>query len=145
MKKILPLSIILTSVLLVSCGQKNLDNVIITPDTPIENKDQSAKVCEPVIKYITCSIEKAPEAGKGKLQNALKEMQRKIDNDTPSKVAQECDNMVKVLTEKADIAFKNGCFIESAYTKTETPKVETTPPAPVAPAPAPEPAPVVQQ
>lgn len=46
-------------------------------------------------------------------------MQRKINNDEPSKVAQECDNMIKVLTEKANIAFKNGCFVESAYKKTE--------------------------
>lgn len=132
MKKLLPVSLVLASVFLVSCGQKNLDNVIVTADTPIENRDQSAKVCEPVIKYISCSIEKAPEAGKGKLQNALKEMQRKIDNDKPSKVAQECDNMIKVLIDKADVAFKNGCFVESAYA-TQTPEVtetEVTPPAP---------------
>ena len=115
MQKFLPVSLVLASVLLVSCGQKNLDNIIVTADTPIKNKDQSAKVCEPVIKYITCSIEKAPEAGKGKLQNALKEMQRKIDNDEPKKVAQECDSMIKVLIAKADVAFKNGCFIESSY------------------------------
>ncbi len=123
MKKLLPVSLVLASILLVSCGQKNLDTIIVTPDTPIENKDQAAKVCEPIMKYITCSIEKAPEAGKGKLQNALKEMQRKIDNDEPSKVAQQCDNMVKVLTDKASVAFKNGCFIESAYT---VPQIETT-------------------
>jgi hypothetical protein len=128
MKNFLTASIILTSVFLVSCGQKNLDTVIVTPDTPIENKDQSAKVCEPVIKYITCSIEKSSEAGKEKLQNALKEMQRKIDNDTPSKVAQECDNMLKVLEKNADIAFKNGCFIDSPYSETKT---ENNAPAPV--------------
>jgi len=128
MKNFLTASIILTSVFLVSCGQKNLDTVIVTPDTPIENKDQSAKVCEPVIKYITCSIEKSSEAGKEKLQNALKEMQRKIDNDTPSKVAQECDNMLKVLEKNADIAFKNGCFIDSPYSET---KAENNAPAPV--------------
>ncbi len=34
-------------------------------------------------------------------------MQRKVSNDKPSKVAQECDNMIKVLTDKADVAFKN--------------------------------------
>lgn len=62
MKKILPLSLCVVSVLLVSCGQKNLDNIIITPDTPIENRDQAEKVCAPMVKYITCSIEKAPEA-----------------------------------------------------------------------------------
>ena len=117
MKKILPVSLVLLSVLLVSCGQKNLDNVIITPDTPIENRDQSAKVCEPVIKYITCSIEKAPEAGKEQLNTALKNLQRKIDNDEPSKVAQECDSMIKVLVVEADVAFKNGCFITSGYTE----------------------------
>ncbi|MEI6711985.1 MAG: hypothetical protein WCK88_07660 [bacterium] len=115
MKKLLPVSLVLASVFLVSCGQKNIDNIIVTPDTPIENKDQSAKVCEPVIKYITCSIEKAPEAGKGQLQNALKAMQRKINNDEPSKVAQECDSMIKALVAKAKVAFKNGCFIEPAY------------------------------
>lgn len=64
MKKILPLTLLFASIFLVSCGQKNLDNVIVTSDTPIENRDQSAKVCDPVIKYITCSIEKAAEAGK---------------------------------------------------------------------------------
>gem|GEM_PF-2812077 len=90
---------------------------------------QSAKICEPITKYITCSIEKAPEAGKEKLRNALAEMQRKIDNDKPADVAQECDNMVKVLMDKADIAFKNGCFVEPAYTieKTETPEAEIKP------------------
>ena len=107
MKKILPLSLCAVSVLLVSCGQKNLDNIIITPDTPIENRDQAAKVCEPMIKYVTCSIEKSSESGKGKLQNALKEIQRKINNDEPSKVAQECDNMIKVITEQSQRAFKN--------------------------------------
>lgn len=133
MKKILPVSLILVSIFLVSCGKKNLDNIVITPNTPIENRDQSRKACEPVIKYITCSLEKAPEAGKGKIQNALKEMQRKIDNDEPSEMARECDNMIKILTSKADIAFKNGCFVESAYTNPEpkTPPVEVTPPAPV--------------
>jgi hypothetical protein len=37
--------------------------------------------------------------------------------------------MVKVLTDKADVAFKNGCFVESAYTQTEAQKAEVTPPA----------------
>lgn len=119
MKKILSLWFVSVAVLLVSCGQKNLDNVIVTPDTPIEKREQAEKVCEPMIKYITCSLEKSSEAGKWKLQNALKEMQRKINNDEPSKVAQECDNMIKVLTEKANVAFKNWCFVESAYKKTE--------------------------
>lgn len=55
-------------------------------------------------------------------------------------MAQECDNMIKVLTDKADVAFKNGCFVESAYTKKEAAQIEkenkdATPPAPVAPAP----------
>ncbi len=138
MKKILPAVLIVVSVFLVSCGQKNLNNVIITADTPIEDKDQSAKVCEPVIKYITCSIEKAPEAGKEKLKNALKEMQRKINYDDPAKVAQECNSMVKVLIDKADVAFKNGCFIERpAY------MIEETAPVPArVPAPTPETAPV---
>jgi catabolite regulation protein CreA len=135
MKNILTVWLVALSMLLVSCGQKDLDDVIVTTDTPIEDKIQAEKVCQPIIKYITCSIEKAPEAGKGKLQNALKEMQRKIENDEPSKVAQECDNMVKVLTDKADVAFKNGCFVESAYTQAEVPKVEVTPPAPVTPEP----------
>lgn len=61
-------------------------------------------------------------------------MQRKIDNDKPDAVAEECNKMVRMLTEKGASAFKNGCFIESAYTETETPKVEVAPPAPVMPA-----------
>ncbi len=134
MKKLLPVSCIVASIFLVSCGQKNLDTIIVTPDTPIEEKIQAEKVCQPIIKYISCSIEKAPEAGKEKLQNALKEMQRIIDNDKPSEVAQRCDIMVKTLTENADRAFKNGCFIESAYTQTDVPE-KITPPAPATPEP----------
>lgn len=64
MKKILSLGFVSVAVLLVSCGQKNLDNVIVTPDTPIEKREQAAKVCEPMVKYISCSLEKSSEAGK---------------------------------------------------------------------------------
>jgi len=134
MKKILPISLILVSIFLVSCGQKNLDTVVVTRDMPIKNRDQSRKVCEPVMKYITCSLEKAPEAGKGKIQNALKEMQRKIDNDEPSEMVKKCDNMMKILASKSDIAFKNGCFVESAYTETDVPE-KITPPASATPEP----------
>lgn len=133
MKKLFPL-VIITSLILISCGQKNLNNVIITADTPIESKNQAAKVCEPIMKYITCSIEKAPESGKAKLEAAYKDMQRKINYDEPAKIAQECNSMVRVLIDKADIAFKNGCFIEEpAYMKKEVPNAQT-PPTPPAPA-----------
>jgi hypothetical protein len=133
MNNAITVCILTISTLLVSCGQQNLDTVIVTADTPIEEKIQAEKICQPIIKYITCSLEKAPESSKKTFQKALNDMRRKLDNDKPSVVARDCDNMMKVLTEKADKAFKNGCFVESAYTKTDAPKEEVAPPAPVTP------------
>lgn len=130
MKKILPVSLIVLSIFLVSCGKKNLDNIIITPDTPIENKDQSAKMCEPVIKYLECSLAKAPDAAKSKYEKAIQDMQRKIKNDDPVKVAQDCNTTIKILQNKADVVSKNGCFIEPAFT-TQTPETEASETNPV--------------
>lgn len=121
---------LLLSLFLVSCGQKNLDTIVITPETPIENKDQAAKVCEPFIQYINCSIEKAPEAKKLGLQNALKEIQRKIDNDEPAIVAQECNLYIERLNDSPGLAFKNGCTAQSVYAK---PSVNNSTETPVAP------------
>ncbi len=121
MNKILPISFVIMSIFLVSCGKKNLDNIILTPDTPIENRDQSAKMCEPVIKYLECSLSKAPEATKVKYEKAIQDMQRKIKNDDPVKVAQDCNTTIKILTSKADVVSKNGCFIEPTIT-TQTPE-----------------------
>ena len=125
MKKILPLSLMVMSVLFVSCGKPNLDNIVVTPETPIENKNQSAKVCQPVMKYIECSLGKAAEEAKPKLQIAINNLQREIDNDDPVKVAQKCDSMIKVLQDKVAEASKNGCSIEAPNSapSTETSKV----------------------
>ena len=134
MKKLLPLVLATLSILLVSCGSKpNLDNVIVTPETPIVNNAQSAKVCQPVIQYLQCSLEKAAEKEKTNYQNAIKNLQREIDNDEPAKIAQKCDSMVRVLQDKAAIVSKNGCFVEPAYsaeaptTKAAATTVPTTP------------------
>jgi hypothetical protein len=135
MKKLLPVSLIVLSIFLVSCGKKNLDNVIITPNTPIENRDQSAKVCEPVLKYLKCSLEKAPEASKPNYEKAIKDTQRKIDNDSPEQVAQYCDTTVKILIDKADVVSKNGCFVEAPTYTIPAPEVKTpeATPAPTPP------------
>lgn len=119
MKKLLLFTVYgLVSIALVSCGQKSTNDVVITADTPIENKNQAAKVCEPVVQYITCSIEKASDAGKADLQKALSNIQREIQYDDPVQVAQRCDSMVRTLLSKPEIAFKNGCFIqEPSYMK----------------------------
>jgi len=134
MKKLLPISLIAVSILLVSCGRKpNLDDVIVTPETPIVNNSQSAKVCQPVIKYLECSLGKVAEAEKANYQKAIANLQREIDNDEPSKIAQKCDSMIKVLQSKADVVSKNGCFVESAYTTTPPEAKKETPTTPETP------------
>ncbi|MFA6080075.1 MAG: hypothetical protein WC753_01180 [Candidatus Gracilibacteria bacterium] len=115
MNKFTVLSLVAASIFLVSCGKPNLDDVIITPETPIENNAQSAKVCQPVIKYLTCSLASAAEASKKGYENAIKNLQREIDNDDPAKVAQKCDSMVRVLVEKVAQLPKNGCIVEPIY------------------------------
>ena len=125
MKKILPFSLIALSLLFVSCGAKtSTPEVIITPETPIVNNSQSAKVCQPIVKYLECSLAKAPETEKKGYQDAIKNLQRAIENDDPSRTAQECAIKIKVLQQHADTVSKNGCIVESAYTSvtTETPK-----------------------
>lgn len=133
MKKILPLSLIVLSLLFVSCGSKpNLDDVIVTPETPIVNNSQSAKVCQPVIKYLECSLGKAAETEKTNYEKAIKNLQREIDNDEPATIAQKCDSMIKVLQSKASVVSKNGCFVESAYTPAPPAPETNTKPAPAA-------------
>ncbi|MBP6921552.1 hypothetical protein KBB89_03355 [Candidatus Gracilibacteria bacterium] len=103
-----------TSLLLVSCGKGDTvdDNAPITPDTSIESKAQAAKVCAPFIKYLECSLEKAAPARKEIHQKILDETKRKIENDSPDSIAQQCDTYIKVLNENPEIAFKNGCSLE---------------------------------
>lgn len=124
MKKISLLAAGIICLTLVSCGKSDTastDNTPITANTNIESKAQSAKVCAPFIKYLECSLAKAPEAKKELHKKILDDTKKKIENDTPARIAQQCDTYIKVLKENPDIAFKNGCTIDEVA------------PAPVAP------------
>ena len=130
MKKIPLLATAILCLSLASCGQSSTtttDNTTITANTNIESKEQSAKVCAPFIKYLECSLSKAPEAKKELHQKILDDTKKKIENDTPSRVAQQCDTYIKVLKENPDIAFKNGCTLDDG-----TSPVKATTTAPVA-------------
>jgi hypothetical protein len=86
----------------------------VTPDTSIESKDQAAKVCAPFIKYLECSLDKAAPARKEAIhEKILEETKRKIENDAPARIAQQCDTYIKILKENPEIAFKNGCTLET--------------------------------
>ena len=123
MKKLFPLILLFATVLLVSCGRdKNANqNTDVTPGTPIENSAQSAKICEPFIKYLECSIEKSPEAKRETAQKALDDTKARIQNDDPARIAQTCETYMKIMTDNPEISFKNGCTLE-----TETPTPEDT-------------------
>jgi hypothetical protein len=131
MKKIL--SFIIVPLFLVSCGSKpNLDNIIVTPETPITDNSQSAKVCEPVIKYLECSLASETEVSKKKgYEIAIKNLQREIDHDEPVTVAQKCDSMVRILVGKASQLPQNGCTIKPVYdisAEKAAPPITITPP-----------------
>ena len=115
MKKTTIFPLIATVLLLASCGKWNTvdENAPITPETSIESKAQAAKVCAPFIKYLECSLDKAAPARKEIHQKILDDTKRKIENDTPASIAQQCDTYVKVLNENPEIAFKNGCSLET--------------------------------
>jgi hypothetical protein len=116
MKKITILTLCTTGLLLVSCGKSDTadENTPVTPETSIESKAQATKVCAPFIKYLECSLDKAAPARKEIHQKILDETKRKIENDTPASIAQQCDTYIKVLNENPEIAFKNGCSLETA-------------------------------
>lgn len=111
MKKIsLSAVVILTSIGLISCG----DNITITPDTPIETQAQAKKVCEPFIKYLECYVDKAPGAQKAQRKQILQDTRRRIENDTPSLIAQECTSFINFVRENPSVASSNWCFIEDS-------------------------------
>lgn len=116
MKKSSLIVLSLIALTLVSCGKKDVapGDVTVTPDTEIDNKDQSAKVCAPFIKYLECSLEKAPDSKKAIHQKILDDTKKKIENDEPARIAQQCDTYIKILKENPDIAFKNGCTLDTA-------------------------------
>ncbi len=125
MKKISLLALGITCLTLVSCGKwstAGTDNAPITANTNIESKEQSARVCAPFIKYLECSLAKAPEAKKELHKKILDDTKKKIENDTPARIAQQCDTYIKVLKENPDIAFKNGCTIEELPSAPVAPK-----------------------
>lgn len=97
--------------MLTSCGKSTTvdENAPITPETSIESKVQAAKVCAPFIKYLECSLDKAAPARKDIHEKILEETKRKIENDAPDRIAQQCDTYIKILKENPEIAFKNGC------------------------------------
>jgi hypothetical protein len=109
MKKITIISLCTLGLVLSSCGKtvKVDDNAPITPDTSIESKSQAAKVCAPFIKYLECSLDKAAPARKEVHEKILEETKRKIENDAPDRIAQQCDTYIKILKENPEIAFKN--------------------------------------
>jgi hypothetical protein len=112
-KTIIALSII--ALTLVSCGKKDTkpSDTTVTTDTEIDNKEQSAKVCAPFIKYLECSLEKAPDIKKSVHQKILDDTKKKIENDEPARIAQQCDTYLKILKDNPDIAFKNGCSLDT--------------------------------
>ena len=116
MKKLSFVALGILCLTLASCGQKNTttSNDPITADTEIQNKEQSAKVCAPFIKYLECSLEKAPDIKKAIHQKILDDTKKRVENDTPSRVAQNCDLYIKILKENPKIAFKNGCTLDDA-------------------------------
>ncbi len=108
---------------LASCGQSSTtstDDTVITANTNIESKEQSAKVCAPFIKYLECSLAKAPAAKKELHQKILDDTKKKIENDTPARIAQQCDTYIKVLKENPEIAFKNGCTLDDSTAPAKT-------------------------
>lgn len=126
-KTILSTFVILSAtVFLVSCGKKAnpADAGVITANTPIENSAQSAKVCEPFIKYLECSLEKAPEAKKATARKALEDTKARIANDDPARVAQTCDTYIKIMKNNPEMAFKNGCTLEEPSTPTPAPAAQ---------------------
>jgi len=132
MKKLPIIALSIICLTLVSCGKSTTtpSDTTITPNTEIQNKEQSAKVCAPFIKYLECSLEKAPEIKKAIHQKILDDTKKKIENDTPARIAQQCDTYIKILKENPDIAFKNGCTIDDGTTppvKTVTPTPAPTP------------------
>ncbi len=121
------LPLIITAVVcltLVSCGKdgSDSDKSDITSTTEIESKAQSKKVCAPFIKYLECSLEKAPETKKSIHQKILDDTKQKIENDEPARIAQQCDAYIKVLKENPEIAFRNGCVLDGYTMPTNTPK-----------------------
>ena len=131
MKKLPLIAFTVTCMTLAACGQKTtpVNNTIITPDTTIESKEQAAQVCAPFIKYLECSLEKAPEAKKATHQKILDDTNKKIANDDPARIAQQCDTYIKILKANPDIAFKNGCTLEdNPLVQTDAqPKTTVTP------------------
>lgn len=115
MKKTTFFAICLSTLILASCGKWGSadENTPITPETSIESSAQAAKVCAPFIKYLECSLEKAAPARKEIHKKILEETKRKIENDAPDATAQQCDTYIKVLNENPEIAFKNGCSLET--------------------------------
>lgn len=122
MKKIHLTALMLICLALASCGQKSTpsDNTPITPDTEIKNKEQSARVCAPFIKYLECSLEKAPDIKKAIHQKILDDTKKKIQNDEPARIAQQCDTYIKILKQNPDIAFKNGCTLDDGTAPAKT-------------------------
>lgn len=130
MKKIsLVTAVCLIALTLVSCGKKATDStdVVVTPTTDIESKEQAAKVCAPFIEYLECSLGKAPEAKKDVHSKIIEDTKRKIENDDPARIAQQCDTYIKILKENPEISFKNGCTINDGTAP--TPTTTTTPEA----------------
>jgi len=122
MKKKTIIALCAAGFILTSCGKSGSvdENAPITAETSIESKAQAAKVCAPFIKYLECSLAKAPAAKKELHQKILDDTKKKIENDTPARIAQQCDTYIKVLKENPEIAFKNGCTLDTAVTATKT-------------------------
>lgn len=114
MKKIHVLSVIFVGALLASCGTKKVDSVIepIKPESSIQTSAQAAQVCAPFLKYLECTLSKASPAKKDVNKKILEETKNKIEKETPSLIAQQCDTYIRLLNENADIVFKNGCTLE---------------------------------
>ncbi len=113
-KNILFLTIITASIVLLSCGKtNNTDTTTGASDTGwIQTRAEAQKICAPFIKYLTCSLEKAPADKKEINKKILSETEQKIQTEEPARMAQQCDTYIKILKDNPEIAFKNGCTLD---------------------------------
>lgn len=117
MKKVVAVtSLIVLSLSLSSCWKSksaNTENVgEIDRNTSIESKAQAQKICDPFMKYLACSLEKAAPTSKVVYEKLINEFKQNLENEAPDRVAQACDFHINLLKENPELAYKNGCNFE---------------------------------
>jgi hypothetical protein len=84
----------------------------IDRNASIENKAQAQKICAPFMRYLECSLEKAPQASKEVYENLIARLNLDIANEAPDRVAQSCDFNINYLKLNPELAYRNGCNFE---------------------------------